>query len=114
MIFVIATIELKEGQRDAFLQEFHRIVPKVLDEVGCLEYGPAVDAATDITAQTPLRENVVAIIEQWDSVEALKAHLVAPHMVEYRPRVKDMIVRTQLQILEPAWKQPDWEMAANQ
>lgn len=114
MIFVIATIELKDGQREAFLKEFHRIVPKVLDEEGCLKYGPTVDATTDIEAQAPRRDNVVTVIEEWESVEALKAHLVAPHMVAYRPRVKDMVVRTELQILEPAWKEPDWELAANQ
>jgi len=27
--------------------------------------------------------------------------LVAPHMVEYRPRVKDMVIKTTLQVLEP-------------
>ena len=30
-----------------------------------------------------------------------RAHLVAPHMVEYRPRVKDLVIRTVLQVMEP-------------
>ncbi|MFO0903429.1 MAG: putative quinol monooxygenase [Pirellulales bacterium] len=102
MIHVIATIELHPGRRDDFLREFHRIVPPVLAEQGCLEYGPTVDVDTGLSAQLPLRANVVTIVEKWESLEALKAHLVAPHMVEYRPRVKDMVIRTTLQVLEPA------------
>ncbi len=37
-----------------------------------------------------------------ESVEHLKQHLVAPHMEEYRPKVKDMVVKTTLVILAPA------------
>ena len=33
---------------------------------------------------------------------ALKAHLTAPHMEAYRPRVKHLVRSTALQILEPA------------
>lgn len=102
MIHVIATIELHEHQRDAFLGEFHKIIPEVLNESGCLAYAPAVDANTDIDRQTRKGNNCVTIIEQWESVEALKAHLVAPHMLSYRERVKDFIAKATLHILEPA------------
>lgn len=101
MIHVIATIELAEGKRQAFLDEFHKLVPLVRAEEGCLEYGPAIDVATDIGAQIPLRENVVTVIEKWSGLPALKAHLVAPHMQEYRPRVKDFVKSTKLQVLSP-------------
>jgi quinol monooxygenase YgiN len=37
MIHVIATIGLQKGQREAFLQEFRRVVPLVRAEAGCLE-----------------------------------------------------------------------------
>lgn len=101
MIFVIATAEVKPGKRDAFLAEFRRNVPNVLAEKGCIEYGPTVDAKTDIKAQIPLRENVVTIVEKWENLEALQAHLGAPHMLAYRERVKDYVVGVTLQILEP-------------
>ena len=101
MIFVIATIEVKPGKREAFLAEFNRNVPNVRAEKGCVEYGPTVDAKTDIKAQIPLRENVVTIVEKWEGLQALHAHLAAPHMVAYRERVKDYVVGTTLQILEP-------------
>ena len=47
-------------------------------------------------------DNVVTVVEKWASVEALEAHLMAPHMLEYRKRVKPMVVGTSLEILEPA------------
>ncbi len=102
MIHVIATIELHPGRRADFLREFHRIVPLVRQEEGCLEYGPTVDLATGLSAQLPLRADTVTIVEQWETLAHLQAHLVAPHMVEYRPRVKDLVIRTTLQVLEPA------------
>ena len=102
MIHVLATVELKSGRREDFLSEFHKIVPLVRQEKGCVEYGPAIDTATDISAQGRLRENVVVVIEKWENLPALEAHLIAPHMLEYRGKVKEMVARTQLQILEPA------------
>ena len=102
MIHVIATIELAEGRRDDFLKEFHALVPQVRAEEGCIEYGPAVDADSGIPVQGPLRENVVVVLEKWESLEALKAHLVAPHMKTYRAAVKDLVQNTALEILQPA------------
>ena len=94
MIYVIATAELQPGCRDKFLAEFHKIVPAVREEEGCIEYG--------IGSQLQWGADVVTIVEKWESVEALKAHLVAPHMQEYRPKVKDLVKNTTLHILEPA------------
>lgn len=101
MIHVIATIELHPGKRAAFLAEFHKIVPLVRAENGCLEYGPTGDVNTGIGAQIPLRPDVVTIVEKWIDLPALQVHLVAPHMLEYRPRVKDFVKSVQLQVLEP-------------
>jgi len=102
MIHVIATIAVQPGKRDAFLAEFHRIVPMVHAEAGCIEYGPSVDVASGVSVQGPLRENVAVIIEKWESLAALKAHMQAPHMAEYRVRVKDLVAGVELQILQPA------------
>jgi quinol monooxygenase YgiN len=102
MIYVIATIEVVEGRREAFLKEFHRIVPVVRQEQGCLEYGPAVDVPTAIAAQGPTREQTVTVIEKWHNLEALQAHLAAPHMAAYRERVRELVIAVALQILTPA------------
>src|SRR5262245_51949766 len=102
MIHVIATIEVQPGRREEFLAEFRRIVPSVRAEEGCLEYGPTVDALTSIASQPPMRENVVVVVEKWDSLAALQQHMVAPHMQDYRVRVKNLVVKVELRILEPA------------
>jgi quinol monooxygenase YgiN len=102
MIYVIATVEVKPGKREAFLAEFHRNIPNVRAEKGCIEYGPTVDVKTDIKAQIPLRENTVTIVEKWESLQALQVHLQAPHMGEYRARVKDIVASVTLQVLEPS------------
>ena len=102
MIHVIATIELADGKRAEFLDKFRQLVPKVRAEQGCLEYGPTIDVATEIPAQEGARENVATIVEKWENIEALEKHLVAPHMNEYRGSVKDLVVKLDLRILEPA------------
>ncbi|MEO6809782.1 MAG: putative quinol monooxygenase [Isosphaeraceae bacterium] len=102
MIHVIATIKCQNGQREAFLNEFRKLVPEVLAEDGCLEYGAGVDVATEIKAQDPDRPDVVTVVEKWESVEHLKRHLVAPHMEAYRPKVNDLVISTTLIVLNPA------------
>jgi quinol monooxygenase YgiN len=90
MIIVLATIELHTGKRPEFLAEFRQIVPKVRAESGCIEYFPAVDVASGLPVQGPARDDIVVVVEKWESVAALEAHLIAPHMMEYRPKVKDL------------------------
>ena len=102
MIHVLATVELNPGTRDKFLAEFRKIIAPVRAEDGCLEYGPAIDVASGLSAQGPPRDNVVVVIEKWASLEALKKHLQTPHMVDYRPKVKNFVVKTTLQVLTSA------------
>src|SRR5438874_2130216 len=102
MIHVIATIEVVAGKRDALLAEFRKLVPLVRAEAGCLDYGPAIDVATGLAAQPPLRENAITVVERWDSLDALRAHLQAAHMQEYRERVKGLVAGVRLHVLQPA------------
>jgi len=102
MICVLATIEVPEGHRDDFLAEFRKIVPKVRAEEGSIEYGPWVDVPTGIDIQPPERKNVVTAVEKWESIEALEAHLMAPHMLEFRKVIEQMRLAITLQIVEPA------------
>lgn len=102
MIHVIATIDLRPDTRDRFLDEFHGIIPEVLAEDGCIEYGATVDVATGIPAQPALRPDVAVIVEKWRDIDALRAHLSAPHMLAYRERVKPYVVRSTLHVLDPA------------
>lgn len=102
MIHVHATIELHPGKRDEFLAEFHKLVPLVLAEDGCIDYGPTIDFETVIPAQPPVRDNVVVVVEKWENVETLEAHLMAPHMLDFRGRVGECISNMDLHVLQPA------------
>ena len=102
MIYLIATVEEKPGKREDLLKRVRQLVPKVRAEKGCVDYGPAVDAPTAIKAQIPLGENFVVMVEKWEGIKELEAHLTAPHMLEYRQDVKDMVAGVKLQILQPA------------
>ena len=102
MIIVLATIELHAGKRPEFLAEFRQIVPNVRAENGCHEYFPAIDTVSGLPVQGPARDDVVVVVEKWESIAALEAHLIAPHMMEYRPKVKEFVKKVHLQILSPA------------
>lgn len=102
MIHVIATVRVQSGRRQDFLARFHQVVPLVREEQGCLEYGPTIDADSGIEAQQRAGEDVVVIIERWEGLDDLRAHLVADHMQTYREQVKDLVADVQLQILETA------------
>ncbi len=102
MIHVLATIEVQPGQRAAFLREFHALMPLVHAELGCLAYAPAVDCPTSIPVQARLGDDTVVIIEQWSDVLALEAHLTAPHMADYRVKVKPFVKGVTLRVLQPA------------
>ena len=101
MIHVIAVIRLWPGKRAAFIPEFRAIEPLVRAEAGCIEYGGAIDTPTKIDAQAPPRDDVVVVIEKWSSEAALAAHLEAPHMAEYRERVRGMVLDTMIRVLAP-------------
>jgi len=44
-------------------------------------------------------ENMVTIIEKWENFDTLKNHMLAPHMLSYRKKVKDLVENTSLKIL---------------
>ena len=52
-------------------------------------------------AMTPLRENVVTMVEKWESLAALEAHLASPHMAEFRRQTEPLRISLSLQILQP-------------
>ena len=101
MINVIASIHVKEGQVAAFLEIFKANIPTVLQEKGCLEYVPTVDVPTGLGPQE-LNPDRVTIVEKWGSLEDLLAHLVAPHMLIYQEKVKNIVEKVSLKVLTAA------------
>ena len=101
MIHVLALVETTAGHRGDLLKEFAQVAIPVRQEAGCIEYVATVDAATDLPMQQKLGENFVMIVEKWESLDHLKAHLVAPHMSDYRFRIKPFVQSVRLQVLDP-------------
>ena len=99
MIIVIAAIHIKADRQSEFLEILKSNVPYVLEEAGCIEYLPTIDVPTDLPPQE-LDKGVVTIIEKWDSLEDLQAHLSAAHMLEYREKVKDLVNEVTLKVLK--------------
>jgi len=101
MINVIASIHIKESKLEEFIDIFKSNIPSVLKEKGCIEYVPTVDVPTGLPPQE-LNSNVITIIEKWDSLEDLKVHLSAPHMLEYREQTKDLVEKMSVKVLKEA------------
>jgi len=102
MIHVIAVITAKPGQRDSILAHFRANVPAVKAEKGCIEYGAAVDAQPALKFQTVYGPDTVVVVEKWESLEALKAHGAAPHMVAFGAKTKELVASRAIHILQPA------------
>ena len=101
MICVIATIKAKAGQRNALLACIEDNLSNVHAEIGCLEYQPMVDTESSLGAQQ-LDENIVTMVEKWETMSNLNAHAVAPHMLVYREKVKDIVESVSLKVLTAA------------
>jgi len=99
MIHVLAIITAKSGQRGTLLQAFKAIVPTVHAEVGCIEYGPVVDVDGADPAFGP---DTFVVVEKWESMAALKAHAVAPHMAAYGEKTKDLVAKRAVHVLTDA------------
>ena len=101
MIYVIATVELAEGKRAAYLREFNRVVSLVRSEEGCLEYGLAVDVPSGLPIQKQVDKDAIPIMERWTDIDALKAHLAAPHTQAYLEATKDCVKQVDIRVLAP-------------
>ncbi len=97
----IGSISLNPDTRAAFLDVFRWLTPLVRAEGGCIEYQGTIDVPTTIAVQEGPRDDVVVVVEKWESVEALYAHTTAEHMTDYRAKVKDYVRGVSLQVTEP-------------
>lgn len=100
MLHVIATIRCKSGQRDAVLAAMRANLPNVLAEDGCLRYEPCTDVATAIPVQQR-SDDEITVVESWESLAHLQAHLQALHMQRYREQVVDLVEGASLRVVSP-------------
>lgn len=101
MINVIASIRVKTGKLSEYLAILKTNMRAVRTEKGCIEYAPMIDVDSKLPPQV-LDKDCVTLLEKWESLEALNAHLGAPHMLAYREKVKDMVESVTLKVLREA------------
>ncbi len=103
MITVIADIRTRPGQhhRQAVLDAFAGIIPTVLQEAGCHGYTPLVDNNAGVEFQTCVPD-AITMLEHWESIEHLQAHIATPHMQAWSAEVKEHVLETRIRILEVA------------
>jgi quinol monooxygenase YgiN len=100
MIYVIATVSLHSEAKRSYLREISLVLPTIRAERGCLEYEVLEDLSLGLPPEQEARSDVMTIVEKWTDEQALRTHLSAPHMAEYRKRVASIVKSVQLRILK--------------
>ena len=101
MIHVLAYFNANPGKRDALLAAFHKIMPTVHAEKGCLYYVPAVDAPGLGGDPTKLGRDSFVVVEHWNSLADLEAHAAAPHMAKFFATTKDLTANFVVHLVAP-------------
>jgi quinol monooxygenase YgiN len=99
MIRVVAVITANPGRREELLAVFRANVPNVRAEKGCIEYAAHIDAAEVGPFQTKFGTDTLVVLESWESPEALRDHVAAPHMKTYAQRTKDLVAGRAIHVL---------------
>ena len=74
MIVVVGYITINPEMRAEAEAAIATLVPLTVAEEGCVEYRYAADI---------LEPNRINIWEQWESEEAMNAHMATPHLAEF-------------------------------
>ena len=100
-VYVLCRFDLKpDADIAAYAAKTLAVVPTVRREDGCLMYTLLKDANTDWDKPMRFGERTMWMLEQWDSVDALKAHLDTPHMKAFGPTVRPMRSSSIFHVLE--------------
>ena len=82
MIVVAAHMKRIEGRADELVEEFRKLVPKVLNDAGTVAY--VVHRSVDDPCK-------FLVYEKYESSEALKAHSAAPHFKEFSRAIASLL-----------------------
>ncbi|WP_252272296.1 putative quinol monooxygenase [Pseudomonas subflava] len=98
MIEVIVEITCMPGRRQELLEAVLANQARVQAEVGCLAHRPLLDVSAGLPDQSQDGDSVV-ILEQWQSLKHLQAHLAAPHGVEFQSATAEWVRQVRLRVL---------------
>jgi quinol monooxygenase YgiN len=102
MIHVLALITALPGMRDRILEAWRANADAVRAEAGCLAYDAVVDVGDAAPGFARFGTDTFVVVEKWESIEALHAHAVAPHMKAYAAKVREWTANRAIHVLEPA------------
>ena len=102
MIHVLAIITAKPGMRDRILDAYRANVQAVRNEAGCVAYEAVVDVSSPAAGFATFGPDTFVVVEKWESLAALQAHAVAPHMKAYGLKVADFTASRAIHVLEVA------------
>jgi quinol monooxygenase YgiN len=100
MIHAIAAIKAREGERDNLVAAFREILPEVRAKTGCLEYSLALHLRTGFPGQPPFDENEFIIVEKWDDLESLKAHMADPKYQAWFVKLWPLVAGASMQVFQ--------------
>lgn len=101
MIYGVVSVKVKTGKMQEWLELFKTNAERVREEKGCIQYIPLLDIDAGLPIQT-FEKDVVTILEQWESLEALHDHFAAPHMAVYFEKEKEFVEGVTVKMLQEA------------
>jgi quinol monooxygenase YgiN len=102
MIHVLAMIAAKPGMRERILEAYRGNVANVRAEAGCLAYEAVVDVPGVPSVFAQFGADTFVVVERWESMEALRAHAVAPHMKAYAAKTEPFTASRAIHVLQAA------------
>jgi quinol monooxygenase YgiN len=78
MIVVQVEVIVEPGAAAKVVDAVKKMETATRKEAGCLKYAFAVDISDP---------GMVRVIERWESMDAIKAHMASPHMAEFNQAV---------------------------
>lgn len=78
MILIAGTFRIEVERREAIHEAMVEMMAETIKEDGCISY----DFSADLSDQA-----VIHLFEEWETVEHLHAHFVAPHMAVFQDKL---------------------------
>lgn len=78
MIVVQVEVIVEPGSASKVVDAVKAMETATRKEAGCIKYAFAVDISDP---------GMVRVIERWESMDAIKAHMASPHMAEFNKAV---------------------------
>jgi quinol monooxygenase YgiN len=100
MLHILVTMMVKEGRMEDFLAVCAELQPSVLKEPGCRAYDYTREIPSPLGTQEPIDPNRITLLERWESLDALKAHMETPHMKQAGLKMKDLRTSVTVRVVE--------------